>query len=73
MPDLTRAEVEQIKHELETTSVYFMRVSSIPTQNSYIYGYNSQRISQLCNSWLSLERRVRELEAAGQAFLETQG
>lgn len=47
MPDLTRAEVEEWRSESQYSTNTF-------TQHN--------RLVNLCNSWLTLEARVRELE-----------
>ena len=51
MPDLTRAEVEQIKAMLPTLLHPAISLSS------------AAKFEALCNFWLTMESRVRELEA----------
>ena len=52
MPDLTRAEVEQIKVMLPTLLHPAISLST------------AAKFEALCGTWLTLEARVRELEAA---------
>ena len=58
MSDLTRAEVEQIKAMLPTLLHPAVSLST------------AAKFEALCNSWLTLDARVRKVEEAGKAFIK---